>query len=274
METMYAIPEEILQRVFVDGSRFYRASAQYSIEEQIETLVVRPRVLVDCNLVGGTQALVDLSDLKQERPLNYTTVIHIPKERTQGRSINSVLNVSFFNSAAIAGYAGAGIVGMGSMGGGTGYNGTDNSAMMAAAAGVMSAFDKIPMTSTARVSLIAENTIMVRDGINLPNSSYLRCILANDSTMSGLPLRAYHHFSTLVELATKAYIYRELVVKIDTGELRYGQNVGVFKDIVTGYADSNQNYKDYVKDVWTAVALMSDEETWLRHIKLAVGGNR
>lgn len=268
------IPRQILEKVFVDGSRYYRNNLQTSLEEQIETLVIRPRVLVDCNLIGGQEVLVPLAGLVQERPLDYTTVINIPKDRTQGRSINSVLNVTFFNSAAIAGYVGAGVVGMGSLGGGTGYNGRDNSAMTATAASVMAAMDKIPMTSTSRVQLIAENTILIRDGINIPDNSFLRCVVASDENLSGLPMRAYRYFSQLVEYAVKAYIYTELIIELDAGELRYGQNLGIFKEIVSSYADANQNYVDYLSTTMEKVFLQSDDETQARFLKLIMGGPR
>lgn len=273
-EVRACIPRQILEKVFVDGSRYYRASLQNTIEDQIESLVIRPRVMVDCNLIGGQELLVPLAGLSQEHPLEYVTVIHIPKDRTHGRSINSVLNVSFFNSAAISGYVGSGVVGMGSLGGGTGYNGRDNSAATAISAGVMAALDKIPMTSTSRVQLIAENTILIRDGINIPNESFLRCVVASDENLSGLPMRSYRYFARLVEYAVKAYIYNELIIDIDVGELRYGQNVGVFKEIVSGYSDANQNYLDYLGSTVEKVLAQSDDERQLRHLKLLLGGNR
>ena len=165
-------------------------------------------------------------------------------------------------------------MGMGQFAGGTSSYGTDNSAAMGAAAGVMSAFDKIPMVSTSRVKVIAHNTICIFDGVNIPHNSYLRCILSYDDQLSALPMRAYRHFSTLVEHAVKAYIYNELIIQIDAGELRYGQNLGVFKTIVEGYSDSNQNYLDYLSNVMESTLFMADEQQYLRYIKMAVGGNR
>lgn len=273
-EVRYRIPRDILEKVFIDGSTYYRSTIRSTVDEQIESLVIRPRVLVDCNLVGGTQAMIPLDGLPQERPLNYTTVIHIPKDRTRGLSINSALSVGFFNSAAVASYAGSGVPGMGSYNTGIGQWGTDSSAMMGAAAGVMAAFDKIPMTSTSQVQLIAENTILIRDGINIPSNSFLRCVLANDENLSALPLRSYRHFSNLVEYAVKAYIYNELIITMDAGELRYGQNLGMFKEIVSSYSDANQNYLDSLRDNFEAVMLMSDSPTYQRFLKLAIGGNR
>lgn len=274
MEVRYRIPPQLLEKVFVDGGQFWRATGRSSIEDQIETLVIRPRVLVDCNMVGGVEVMIPLEGLEQIRPMEWTTVIHIPKERTRGKSINSVLNVNFFNSAAISGYVGAGVVGMGTMGSANGFSGSDNSAMTAAASGVMSAFDKIPMTSTSRVDLIAENTILVSDGINLPNNSFLRCILANDEDLSGLQLRSYPFFCNLVEYAVKAYIYNQLIITIDTGELYYGQNLGAFKEVVSSYADANQNYIDYLRDVMQPVFVHQDPMQSIRFMKLLLGGNR
>lgn len=273
-EVRARIPRQILEKVFIDGSSYYRPTLNSSIEDQIETLVVRPRVLVDCNLIGGEQVLVPLAGLQQERTLQYTTVINIPKSRTNGRSINSVLNVSFFNSASVSGYVGAGVMGMGSLSGGTGYNGMDNSAATALSASVVAALDKIPMTSTSKVQLIAENTILITDGINLPNESFLRCVVANDENLAGLQMRSYRYFAQLVEYAVKAYIYNQLIIDIDAGELRYGQNLGVFKEIVASYSDANQNYADYMSTTMEKVLFMNDEMTNARYLKLLIGGAR
>lgn len=273
-EVRARIPRQILEKVFIDGSSYYRPTLNSSIEEQIETLVVRPRVLVDCNLIGGEQVLVPLAGLEQERTLQYTTVINIPKSRTNGRSINSVLNVSFFNSASVSGYVGAGVMGMGSLSGGTGYNGMDNSAATALSASVVAAMDKIPMTSTSKVQLIAENTILITDGINLPNESFLRCVVANDENLAGLQMRSYRYFAQLVEYAVKAYIYNQLIIDIDVGELRYGQNLGVFKEIVASYSDANQNYTDYMSTTMEKVLFLNDEMTSARYLKLLIGGSR
>jgi hypothetical protein len=138
----------------------------------------------------------------------------------------------------------------------------------------LSAFDKIPHTSTSRVQLIAENTILIRDGTAIPQNSFLRCVLANDDNLSNIQLRSYRHFSNLVELAIKSYIYNELVVQIDVGEIRYGQVLGVFKEIVTSYADAEVNYRDYLTETWEKVAFMNDDESHLRYLKLLIGGNR
>lgn len=59
---------------------------------------------------------------------------------------------------------------------------------------VMDALGPIPITSTAYVQLIAENTVMIRDTIILPVNSYLMCILSQDDELSHLQLRNYPAF--------------------------------------------------------------------------------
>lgn len=273
-EVKYRIPRQLLERVFIDGSAAWRAGPKATLDEQILNLVIRPRVMVDCNLVGGTQAIIPLEGLTHQKPMDWITVIHIPKDRTDGRTINSVLDVMFFSSAAMTGYANSGLAGMGLMGGTSGYSAVENSAMSSALSSVVGAMDKIPMVSTSRVQLISENTIMIKDGIALAPNSYLRCVLAEDENLSGLQLRSYRYFAKLVEYAVKAYLYNELVILVDTAELRYGQAVAAFKDVFMGYADAEANYQDYLTNTWEKVAFMNDHESHLRYLKLIIGGQR
>ncbi len=268
-EVKWTIPRAVLEKAFVDRQNSWRMGARKSLDEQIISLVIRPRVLVDCNLIGGTQALISLNGLPQEKPTEYLTVIHIPKERTEGKSINSVLNVGFVALAYLASWAG-----MNAAGSLATYGSSENTALMTATAGMLTAFDKIPMVSTARVELIAENSILIRDSINLYPDMTLRCVLANEENLNNLQLRAYRNFAELVGHAVKAYIYNTLIINMDQGELQGGQELGVFKETVLEYRDSNQNYLDYLRNTWEAVSLMQDEQSYLRFMKLIIGGNR
>lgn len=273
-EVKYRIPRQLLERVFINGSSAWRVGPKSNLDDQILNLVVRPRVMVDCNLIGGTQALIPLDGLAQDKPEDWLTVVHIPKSRTDGRSINSVLDVVLINNSIVAGYTNMGATGMGSMNGMSGgFSAQDGSAMTSALASAVAAQDKIPLVSTSRVSLIAENTIMIRDGVLLPPNTALRCVLANDENMSGLQLRSYRYFSNLIEFAVKSYIYKELVIEVDVAELRYGQAVGAFKDVYSSYSDAEANYQDYLTNVWEQVAFMNDAETYSRFIRMHISAN-
>ncbi len=263
-EIKYRIPKAILEKAFLPYNAYGRVYNSTNIDEQIKNNVIRARVLIDCNLIGGTQAVIPLEGLAFEKPTDVTTVIHIPKDRTQGKSINSVLNVAFISPQSVAALSG-------SLPSIRSYN---SNATMQAVQGMMQAFDTIPVVSTARVQLIGENTILIKDNIILSPTSFLRCVLANDDELTNIQLRSYRYFANLVEYAVKSYIYNELIINMDQGQLQGGATLGIFKEVISGYSDAEQNYRDYLKDVWEVVAFQNDFESYERYIKLITGGNR
>ena len=265
----YRIPKAILDKTFINRSYEWRTTVNSNLDEQITVNVIRSRVLVDCNLVGGTQAVIPLDGLHFDKPNDFTTVIHIPKNRTQQRSINSVLHVAFLGQGLNSSYAATN-----SIGGNGQYSSGENSALMGAAVGAMAAMDKIPVTSTANVQLISENTIMIKDVISIPGNGYLRCILANDENLNHIQPRSYPAFAKLVEYATKAYIYNELIIQVDMAELQGGQNLGIFKTILEGYSDAEENYQNYLKEKFEAILFQNDSESYRRLVKLTLGGHR
>jgi hypothetical protein len=276
-EVKWRIPEELLQAVFIDGSRFGRVNFRASLEEQMLSLVVRPRVLVDCNLVGGITQIIPLAGLGREMVDNaqWATVIRIPKARTFGKSILTVEDVNFFSVSAAANYIGSAVYGGSTTGSMFNPTASDNSAMMAAVAGVLSAQDKIPYTSTSRIDLVAENTILLRDGWPLEQEvGFLRCKLENDENMNNLQPSSYRYFSDLVEFAIKSYIYKELKIKVDVGELRYGATIGAFREVLETFSDAEQSYRDFLTNTWAKVAFMNDDYAHTRYLGMLIGGNR
>lgn len=267
-EVKRRINKHILDKAFVKRDFTYRFTNQSNIDDQILNVVIRPRVLVDCNIVGGVSALIPLDGLPVDKPNNYITIIHIPKSRTNGKSIISVSNVNYYDLGVSGLYGGAA---------GYGYNTTlssnENTAAMNSAMGIMASLDHIPITSTSDAFLIAENTIKITDVFTMPANAILRCVLENDEGLNNIQPRSYHDFFQLVEFAVKAYIYNELIVDLDMGELQGGQQLGIFKQIIEGYADAEQNYQDKLK-AWRAISLMNDTPAFQRFIKLTIGANR
>jgi hypothetical protein len=258
-EIKYRIPPEVLNTVFVKRLERWRDTPK-SIDEQIMSLVIRPRVLTDCNLVGGREIWILLDGCRIGGDDVYQSVFRIPKERTNGASIMSVLNISFADPSRISA---AGIAANG-----------QNNMMLQAGQAVMDAMGMIPQTSTARIELIGENVVLVRDVMTMPANAYLRCLVANDENMNNIQLRSYHHFAKLVEYAVKSYIYNFYIVDLDVGELRGGQTLGVIKTLIDGYADAEENYQTYLREKWAKVAFMNDNERFNRNLRLILGGNR
>ncbi len=258
-EVRFRIPRPILEAVFIDRDLRFRQTPT-SINEHIMNEVIRPRVMVDCNLVGGVEVMIPLEGIPSVQTNDYTTVYRIPKSETQNRSIISVLNITFNDPYKVPAYGGV-----------SNFN---RSSMLQVGSAVMDAMGSSPMASTARVQLIGENVVMVSDTIRLPPNIYLRCILANDENMSHLQLKSYRHFANLVVFAVKSYIYNEYIIRMDMAELYGGQQLGRFKEIIDGYADSEELYQTYLTEKMGKVLLMNDRPQMERLLKLMIGGNR
>ena len=255
----FIIPRPILQTVFTRRELAWR-NTPVNIDAQMMLEVIRPRVLIDCNLIGGVESIISLKGLEAERTNNFTIVYRIPKERTQGRSIISVLNVTF-SDPFFADNTGVAV-------------GCGASPLMTMGQAVLDASSPVPIVSTASVQLIGENVVMIKDTAMLPSNIYLRCMIANEENMNNLQLKSYRHFSKLVEYAIKAFIYNEYIIKLGEGELIGGQVLGKFKEIIESYSESEELYQTYLREKMQKVLLMNDRESHQRLLKTLIGGPR
>ena len=260
----YRIPREILIEVFAPKSYLWRDSP-INYEEQIRNIVIRSRVMVDCDLVGGTEVLISLFGVPSYTVASdrLVTVYNIPKDKTQGRTIISVLSLAYVNGASAA------------------YMNTANSFdpctvtdMAVAGAAMMNAMGSLPVPSSAKIQLIGENTVMIKDTVTASGTGLLRCLLANDENFSHLQIRSIPYFTRLCELATKAYIYNEYTIKMDKGRIEGGAEIGRFREIVDGYADAEEMYQEYLLNTWQKVSFMNDRESFERLLKMQIGAYR
>lgn len=261
-DAKWKIPLDILQQAFAPTNQYGRPTAM-NLDSVIRAKVIDARVRVDCDLVGGTQLDIPLRGLTpQEVPLpsgspyTWALIYHIPMALTQNRVITSVLWVANTIAPISGTYTYAS------------YNG---SALANAAMGVMQSQAPIPTTSTARVDLINTNTVMISDTNQWPYDATMRCKVETDADMSTLPPGAYPYFSKLCLLAIKAYIYNELIIRINSAELQNGQELGRFKEIVDGFADANEQYEEYLMTTWREVAMMSDPVTARDWARIPIG---
>ena len=256
-EVKWDIPEEILREVFL-RREFGQTPLPVSLDTMIREKVIDPRVMVDCRLLGGTQVELPLASVTPDWVDTHKIVYRIPMSLTQNRRISKVLSLTISQSTMMnSSYMGV-----------EGY-----SQILEAAQGMMNSQAGIPIVSTAYIRLIAENTVLVSDYMSLPRTAFLRCYLEQDDEFSSLNPMTYPHFVQLVLLAVKAYVYNKIKVKMGMGQLVGGMELGVFREIVDGYADANQLYRDYIKEVWTKVMLMDDVRSKERMLRMIVGGN-
>ena len=257
-EVKFNIPREILDRTFLDP-RLVQRGVPVSIDARIRSEVIDKRVMTDCNLFGGMQAVIPLAGIIPTMVDPFKAIYVIPKSRTQGRTITSAFSVSYSEGAH-------------------GLNAShylgNSSALSNALHQVLDSNLPVPLTSNAYVQMIGENTVFIEGEVVLPRDIFLRCMVSHDSEMSSIKPASYHTFAQLVILATKAHIYHNNYIPMDMGYLHAGMNLGSFKETIDGYADANELYYTHLNEVWRKTAVLNDEQSWRRHLKMLVGGGR
>lgn len=252
------VPPQILAEAFTKNQYGYGFTPR-TVDSQIMDLVIRPRVLVDCNLVGGRETLINLAMAERERTDDMTHIFRVPKSLTNGQSIISVLQLLHLDPTKQTQY---GIAGM--------FSGN---AVLRLSQAMLDALAPLPMMSTAALELIAENTVMLKDNVVLPSACFLRCIMTQDSNMSTVRPRYYLQFCKLVELAVKSHIYNTMIVVLDEGYMKGGSELGIFKQIIEGYADMADMYDEFLKK-WAKILILNDRESKTRHIRSMISANR
>lgn len=259
-EIKYRIPAMVLQQTFKQSSYSWRTSP-ITIDEQIMNLVIRARVLVDCNLVGGTEVLISLVNINPQYVDAFTLIYHVPKELIQGRTILSVKSIGYMNTIGLPGGV------MSAVGVQKSFTDVGN-----VANAVMQSHSAAPIMSNANTQLIGDNVVMVKVSGTTVVNNIMRCMVTDDPNMNHLQVRSIPDFCKLVELAVKSYIYNTLIINMGNALLSGGQELGVFKTIVDSYADSEQMYQDFLKNTWQAVAFVNDETQFTRFVKILTGG--
>lgn len=251
-EVGFNIPLEVLELAFKENSARYNQTI--SLDERIMNKVIRPRVLVDCNLVGGVQIVIPIDKCVVEYGVNNEAIITVDKKLTNNKSILSLLGIVSNVSKNLGGYVSDG-----------------GSSIMDNAAKISNSLDNLNIIQTSNLELIADNKILVEEyGMGFLNGS-LRCMIENSSNLGNISPRSSIKFSKLVLYAVQSYIHNKLRVRIDKGYLYNGHELGIIKEVIDSYADSNELYTNYLDEVWRVVSFMNDTMSHDRFIKSMFG---
>lgn len=253
------IPNELIHAgLFIDEPEL--TANLTSLDDKLITKVLRKRVLVDANIVGGMELVVPLNNIAPLHYEDFYTVYRVDKELTMNREMVSVLGLS--SMPVSAGFGGGMGYGSGNQASST-YGGQFNPLMSvanrigdsAAPAGAM---------HNAHLELVGPNTVLVNMHYRLLSHLGIRCIVENESNMNNIQPRSWKEFSFLCVLATKAYLYNKLIIPINSGYLASGQDLGVFKSILEQYDTAEEDYRTYLREVWASVAYMNDTSRYSR----------
>ena len=240
-EAKFRIPMEILNLTFTNNSHF----TNESLDEMMLSAVVRPRILIDCNLVGGELIFVPLSkaEFRYNGPDGF--VVHFPKSLTKNRSIVSAMSVSSSQHMYPS-------------------NMNDmyyNNEVMSAGVTMVQNVSNHTLIHSSSLEMMGDNVVYVHQQLPNANDLTMRVRIENDGElMSNINPRSYPAFSHLVVLGIKAYIYNKLVIMLDKGYLHTGHELGRVKDIIDEYQSADEEYREYLNNTWTKIAFMNDGE--------------
>lgn len=242
------IPPQILDLAFGQKNitqkptMWHQPSQHQSLDYIIRERVIEPRVNKDCNLYGGTEVAVDLSDVPYEQPSHRERVFRIPFEKTNGLLITSVRHLSYLH------YHGSTM---------SGYNRGDQ--RFNAIEDLYRAVASMPIVHTADCQVVGDNVVVVRDDTLHVQSDYaLVCLVTNDPNMNNINPGLFVLYSRLVEYAVKNYIYVNLDISLERGYLVGGMNLGRIREIVDNYADAQEMYMETLTTQWQRGSFTND----------------
>ncbi len=232
-----SIPPQVLNYVFKTPATF--STIQPSIEYELRNRIIDGWVLKDCNVIGGIEAHIDLEGCSlREYPGGILIVI--PDSKTGGKAITSVHSITFSV--------------------GTYYTGSYGNDIVNAAVGVQS-------MGTARAMLVGYNTVYVEGAVITP-MRFLKCTLENDKEFLNINDRSMAFLSKMCVLATKAYIYNNVVIDAESEVIIQGLPKGKINDIIGEYADSLEMYNELLSTKLRRTLILNDRVSHNRHIRM------
>ena len=262
-EIQNKIPLEILQA----GMNIDEQEATInlsSLGDKIMRKVIKKRVLLDANIVGGIETTIGLNNISPSFSEYFYTVYQIPAELTNNKEIISALSISFMPANGYFGQVGGAYAGSGmnsNQAYGSGFN-----PVMNVADRIGNAASSSGALTNAHLEIVAYNTVLVYAHYRSLANFGLRVILENDSNLNNISPRSYKNFSILCVLAVKMYIYNKLIIALNNGYLSGGQDLGIFRQKIEAFESAEQDYEEFLKNVWAVTAFMNDTTRYNRFL--------
>lgn len=240
------IPEYLLKLAFDNpnnsyGSVWSPVNTEYSIEQGIREKVILKMVAPLVNVIGGNTEILDLSSARITNMQGGHIHVNVPDFLTGGRKIISVIEVYPGNlNRAIA----------------SGYNMTSGNGSCDTAGQVGNTLNRLMVglddsnvqRSFTSFTMTGNNSFLIRDAGAAMFNMIAKVVLAYDEHFSVIPPKMYDKFYELVELATKAYIYKTCRRGVQEAVSRYGVSVDDVRDDVERYADSAREFKEFFNE--------------------------
>ena len=236
--------------------RQYDRITPVNLDQVIRDKVIYGRVLLDMNLVSGTEVEIPLRDGEFTRVDTYNAIYRFDNKVLAGRTIIHPLEVSY-------GYLHNTVIGVPA---GVVSYAHHSSQLMKAAKDVLAS--PAP-TSTTYLEMVGHNTLMVTDTTPLSVNGILRAIVCNDPDLRNWQPAYWMKIAKLMLAATKAYIYTQLNTETDIAQLYAGVALSKITQEIENMADQNQIYLDQL-ETFRKMGLMNDRTTRRKVIRMAL----
>lgn len=227
-----------------------------SLDDKILNKLLKKRVLLDANIIGGVELSIPLSNLRPYMADLGYTVFNIPPELTMNREVISVLGLINAVAFTMNGNS-ATSYGM--------YQLNDN-ALVNVTSRIANSLSGGGVITNSHIELIGHNTVVIYANYSMLGAYSLRVLIENESNLNNIQPRSYKAFSVMCVLAAKAYLYNKLIISVNSGYLLSGQDLGVFKNVLEGYSDAENQYAAYLTEHMGAVLFMNDVTRSNRYI--------
>lgn len=231
------IPELILNEAF----RRKQLQSNRTLDALIKEYIIVDVVLHNCNLYAGkTKKIVlyqdygkSIDDTMMHSAMsgNYG-VYAIPPEARENRPITAVLDIAYPTTLALFGTFPNNAVSGRSV-----ANGMDEA---------LSSFTHTPAYLTPSPILIDGDAgiVQLQPPASLHVDWILSCLLAFDKEFSNIGLNLINPLKNMTVLATKAFIYNELWLRLNQGYLESGSQLEAIKTIIESYADAHDKFEE------------------------------
>ena len=245
------IPRFILNSVFLKPDYDLGNNRQFmTLDASICSSIIDSSILLDLTLIDGSEQQISLEGLEPNYNIDGTMVINIPFERTGGKEIIEIYRINF-TPYTYAGYSNS-----------QGQTDTDRKVEA-----VQMAVQSIPVTSTTDCTIIAPNTILADVGSVRPFLMTAEVNLAISNNLGHVPPKAFELFGDLCVARAQQYIYIESIINMNRGFIDRGQELGIYQDMITGYSDAHQNYRDLLRK-WRKFATFMDHNKMSKYLKM------
>lgn len=236
----HMIPPQILQLAFRPKQQHMWNNI--SVEQSITKDVINSRVRTDCNLLGGKTIQVALTgDMLEQTQMTTShvysgtgiySIYRIPPDKRDYCDITEVHRIKYPNP----------------MGGGGVVSSNQGGTICDVVREVVDSRLGGGLDATPVPELLAGDLIRLHPGGNANIVWVLVCRVAYDESFNSLNSSSIDAFAELCVLATKMYIYNQLIIDLDRGYVEYGMDIASVRQIIEPWSDLNETYREKVDD--------------------------